>query len=363
MRTLYKIAIGCLIVLGSVIQAAAQDPIYSIYWNDRTNLNPARCGEDKGLFIAGQYRQQWPGIISNFNTYSVSADIFEPNLGGGIGVRLLKNEEGEGIQRTNEFMLNYSVKVPMTIFGARAEGSVGFGAGVISRVIDPSQLVFSDQLDPVNGMVFPTGANIGGIEKAKASNFNVGASLRSHFTKNRTDTYWHLGFAIHNVNQPNLSLVNQEARLPLRYVGYVDAIGNIRPDNTNAPFYVKPGFVYMRQKGITGKAFESFRVGTTLMTKGVWASVFYKNENIYDLKTSESLVYIVGTSLLYKRPIMNFYYAYDMTISELTTNTRGTHEIGVSFLFEGSRLFKRDSGPGGKLKNNCPEFGFMPEWM
>jgi len=365
MKTLLHITIGWIFLMALASPAFAQDPIYSIYWNDRTSLNPARCGEDKGLFIAGQYRQQWPGIISNFNTYSISADIFEPNLGGGLGVRLLKNEEGEGIQRTNEFMLNYSVKVPMTIFGARAEGSVGVGAGVISRVIDPSQLVFSDQLDPVNGMVFPTGANIGGIEKAKASNFNVGASLRSHFTKNRTssDTYWHLGFAIHNANQPNLSLVNQEARLPLRYVAYVDAIGNLRPDQTNSPFYVKPGFVYMKQKGITGKSFESFRIGTTLMTRGVWASVFYKNENIYGLKTSESLVYIVGTSLLYKRPIMNFYYAYDMTISELSTNTRGTHEIGISFLFEGSRLFRKDSGPGGKLKNNCPEFGFMPEWM
>jgi type IX secretion system PorP/SprF family membrane protein len=313
--------------------------------------------------MATHYRKQWPGIISNFNTYSASADIFEPNLGGGIGVRVLKNVEGEGIQKTNEFTLNYSVKVPMSIFGVRAEGSVGFGAGVITRVIDPNQLVFSDQLDPVNGMVFPTGANVGVFEKAKASNFSAGGSFRSHFTKMRTDTYWHLGFAIHNANQPNLSLVNQESRLPLRYVGYIDVVGNFRPGATGSPLYFKPAAVYMRQKGITGKSYETFRLGTSFMTRSITASVFYKNESIYDLRTNESLIYVLGTTFINTRPIINIYYSYDMTISELTTNTRGVHEIGISVFFEGSRLFRIDTGTGRKLKNSCPEFGFMPEWM
>jgi type IX secretion system PorP/SprF family membrane protein len=345
------------------MHSAAQDPIYSVYWNDRTYLNPARCGEDKGLYIASHYRKQWPGIISNFDTYSASADVFEPNVGGGLGVRVLKNEEGEGIQKTNEFTLNYSVKVPMSINGARAEASVGVGAGIITRVIDATQLVFSDQLDPVNGVVYPTGANVGGIEKAKASNFSVGVSLRSHFTKMRTDTYWHLGFAVHNANQPNLSLVNQEARLPLRYVAYVDAIGNLRPGSVNAPFYLKPAFVYMQQKGQSGKTFESFRIGTGMMTRRIMTAVYYKNESIYDLRTNESLIYVVGTTFINTRPIINVYYSYDMTISELATNTKGVHEIGISVLFEGNRIFKLDTGPGRKLRNNCPEFGFTPNWM
>lgn len=363
MKYLHTYLAFIVLTLVCCFKTLAQDPIYSVYWNDRTYLNPARCGEDKGIYMASHYRKQWPGIISNFNTYSASADVFEPNIGGGIGVRILKNEEGEGIQKTNEFTLNYSVKVPISINGVRAEAAVGFGAGIVTRVIDPSKLVFSDQLDPVNGVVFQTGANIGAIEKAKASNFSVGGSLRSHFTKMRTDTYWHLGFAIHNANQPNLSLVGQESRLPLRYVGYIDAIGNLRPGSANSPFYLKPGFVYMRQKGITGKSYETFRVGASMMTRRIMTSIFYKNESIYDLRTNESLIYVIGTTFINTRPIINFYYAYDMTISELATNTRGVHEIGISLLFEGSRIFKLDTGPGRRLKNNCPEFGFTPQWL
>jgi hypothetical protein len=119
----------------------------------------------------------------------------------------------------------------------------------------------------------------------------------------------------------------------------------------------------MRQKGITGKSFESFRVGTSMMTRRILTALYYKNETIYDLRTNESLIYVIGTTFIDIRPIINIYYSYDMTISELATNTKGVHEIGISLLFDGSRLFKIDTGPGRKLKNSCPEFGFTPNWL
>ncbi|MFN5324729.1 MAG: type IX secretion system membrane protein PorP/SprF [Bacteroidota bacterium] len=146
-------------------------------------------------------------------------------------------------------------------------------------------------------------------------------------------------------------------------MGNIYALTEFVNSATNSPFYLKPGALYYRQKGITGKNFESFRIGAAVMTRRILIATYYKNESVYDLKTNESLIYVLGTTFINARPIINFYYAYDMTISKLATNTRGTHEIGISCLFEGSRLFKRTTGPGRKLIKSCPEFGFMPQWM
>ena len=104
-RILYIIvAIYALIVT----KVLAQDPVYSIYWNDKSMLNPARIAENGGMYFTMHHRMQWPAIISRFNTYSFSAEQeipSGPTSSLAIGLRGSTNVEGEGFQRTNDFSL------------------------------------------------------------------------------------------------------------------------------------------------------------------------------------------------------------------------------------------------------------------
>jgi type IX secretion system PorP/SprF family membrane protein len=341
----------------------AQDPMYSVYWNDKTYLNPALTGSDNGLYLSMHHRKQWTGIISNFDTYSLSADIFEPNLLGGIGIRYMRNIEGEGIQKTDNLMINWAGKIPLVT--NKMELLFGVGAGIISRSIDPSKLIFSDQLDPVNGLIYSTNANVQGIEKASEANMNIGFGLRGVLSRKKQENlkYYNIGFAIHNVTQPNLSLTNQEARLPLRYVGYIEVTVNLNKNAGNYAIYAKPVVMYSLQNGITGKNFETFRIGALFGARKLYTGLYYKNESIYDLSENESLIATLGMRFGSGVPVWNWFYSYDFTISGLATDTKGVHEIGLNFLFEEMRIFKHNNGPARRRIKHCPKIGFMPEWM
>jgi len=280
------VLISFALTVGVILSCNAQDPTYSIYWNDRTYLNPALCGSDKGLYLATQYRNQWPKLTSKFVTYSVSADIFEPNLYGALGVRAMQNVEGEGVQKTNEFGLNYAYIIPVR--SKRTDLAFALGASVYSRVIDPSKLIFSDQLDPVNGNIYATGADLGSIDKATVANFNAGISFRSYIT-NKSHSFYNIGFSAANITQPNVTLTNQTSRLPIRYTGYLDVTTPMNRLSGRFIYHLKPAAIVVAQRGVTGPNFTSMRIGLIMDSKPITTGLFYKNESFGKISSSMSI--------------------------------------------------------------------------
>lgn len=341
-------------------ELCAQDPAYSIYWNDRTYLNPALSGSDKGLYIATQYRRQWPKIISKFETYSVAADVFEPNLSGGLGLRILQTSEGEGYQKTTEFGIIYSYIIP--IKSKRSDLTFALGSGLFNRSINASKLIFSDQIDPVNGYIYPTEAEIDGIGSIKVANFNAGVSFRSYISSS-SYTFYSLGFSAWNITQPNITLTNQTSRLPIRYSAHIDITTPINRLSGRFIFHVKPAALVVIQKGITGMNHKNMRVGLNLVAHPVSASVFYKNETFEHFNTHESLITSISLKLGTSDRVTSIYYSYDFTISGLAVATGGAHEIGLSMYFNGVKLLKRNTSLGRRRSIHCPDFdgpGFMP---
>ncbi len=125
MRKLYS----SLLVLMFTVATYAQDIHFSQYSASPLTLNPALTGNFNGFYrVSGIYRNQWPKLTSKFVTYSVSADIFEPNLYGGVGVRAMQNVEGEGVQKTNEFGLTYAYIIPIRSKRTDLAFAMGFAA-------------------------------------------------------------------------------------------------------------------------------------------------------------------------------------------------------------------------------------------
>ncbi|MFM9028634.1 MAG: PorP/SprF family type IX secretion system membrane protein, partial [Bacteroidota bacterium] len=134
--------------------ADGQDPVFSHVDANRLYYNPAFTGWDKGLRVAGGYRRQWPGIVSEYTAYNFSAEAQAFNIGGGIGLMLSQNTQGEGYLSRTRMGFCYSYQI------VTRDYQLSFGTKVSSvrTSIDWSRLQFSDQLDPVYGNVYQTQA-------------------------------------------------------------------------------------------------------------------------------------------------------------------------------------------------------------
>lgn len=130
----------------------AQDPSFSQFYANRVYLNPAFVGLESGLTVTGAARMQWLRVDQGFRTYGMTVETQLPVVRLGLGLHLLRDEEGIGNLVTNQagFALSY------TIPGRKDNIHFGFEGKVVQKTIDWDRLLFSDQLDPVYGVVQPT---------------------------------------------------------------------------------------------------------------------------------------------------------------------------------------------------------------
>jgi len=145
------LVIGLMLVVAS---AGAQDPIFSQFYNAPNQVNPAFTGNTEGAFVATNYRLQWPGFSSVYNTYMLSYDQFAPKYNSGFGLSLLADDAGDGTLKTTKIAGLYSYRVYIQ---KETYLKLGMEVGVVQSRLDPTKLIFFDQLDPQFGAVSPGG--------------------------------------------------------------------------------------------------------------------------------------------------------------------------------------------------------------
>lgn len=362
------------------LQTSAQDPLYSVYWNDNAYLNPARVGERQDAIYSFMHsRLQWGKIISRFHTFSGGVDIGLPMSTNGFGFRVLANVEGEGYQKSIESAFSYAKRLSMP--NELYQVSLGLSGGFVSKTIDPTKLVFTDQLDPVYGVIYPTSAPTGSIDNASNLNFSAGVCFLKwdkRGSKCEKEPQFNIGIAAHNITQPTLSMVEGEAQLPMRLTGYLE--WNIMNDDYiggpgsygGGGICFNPSFLISTQRGGAGEQsgslmemFRTFRVGTALKFRGIGGgasgAVYYKSESIAKIYNEESLIFIVGLELMPKNSknvsqSTNLFFAYDLTISNLRLKTGGVVEVGISI--KTCNVEKTKKKLKRIWKNICPKPSF-----
>ena len=162
MKTITKYGV-CLSLWVAVLLFAfsvqAQDPQFSQHYANRLYYNPAFTGA-MPISLAVSYRNQWPELPVNFITYNASVDFQAPCLNSGFGLlscRILKGKAG--FQHWLQIVrYAYIVRIKRN----RRE-SANINMGVTAKYVRkwlPDDLLFSDQLDPINGVVAGTGATV-----------------------------------------------------------------------------------------------------------------------------------------------------------------------------------------------------------
>ncbi|MEM6722639.1 MAG: type IX secretion system membrane protein PorP/SprF [Bacteroidota bacterium] len=306
----------------------AQDAVYSQFFAAPIQLNPALTGTTFAPRIGINYRNQWPQLPNAFVTYSVTADKFIDQISSGIGLSILSDSEGDGIFKSIKVHGSYAYNLQVTeSFFLRG----GLQAGIIQRRLDWDRLLFFDQLDPFTGPVDAGGNPIqSGEQRPDRLNrtfvdFSAGLLAFS--------PQFYVGLTMKHINSPDQGILNSElgnASLPTLFSLHGGAEINLwEPNNKSEErAFLSPNFIFAKQGD-----FHQVNVGA-YAKMGV---VFFGGWFRHTFSNSDAAIILLG----FQKSLVRFGYSYDVTVSGLSSNTGGAHELSLTLNFSETNSAKR----------------------
>ena len=325
MSTRYILVLAGLFIL---IQAKGQDPMFSQYYSSPLYLNPGLAGSVQQPRLIFNSRMQWTKLPNAFNTYAASADYLVEEWSSAFGLMTMTDKAGSANLRNTSIAGTYAAKIRIS------EGwvfSPGITFGYASRSIDFDKLVFGDMIIH-NGPT--TDDAIGHLGNQNYFDFSSGAVIYNK-------TFW-AGFSGYHINQPNYSLLGEDARLPMR----LSVHGGFRIPIKHAILSksklssIAPSFVYKVQG-----EFQQFDVGTNIIFDPVMVGLWYRgiptNKNYVEKASQDAMIFILGLNLQF----IEVGYSYDFTISNIGPQSGGSHEVSVTLLLpeiKSNRVKRKD---------------------
>ncbi|HMP99599.1 MAG TPA: type IX secretion system membrane protein PorP/SprF [Cyclobacteriaceae bacterium] len=316
--------------------ALAQDPQFSQYYNAPLYLNPGFTGSTQHQRVAFNHRLQWPGLPQAFSTFATSYDIYVDELSSGFGILATTDKMGSAGWRTTNVGLLYSFKVRLNDNLVFSPG-LNFSYGV--NGLDRTKLVLGDGLEFDGISLDPELARIG---NKSYFDFSSGFILYSRKT-------W-VGAAFAHMNRPNLSIIEEVNRLPMKVTIQGGTRINIGDHPTAGPNlnYITPSFIF-RMQG----PFTQLDVGLNYHIDPISVGVWYRGKpfekNVIGNLAQDALVFQFG----FMFDNVQIGYSYDFTVSELETASGGAHEIALIFDFV--TTIRKSNRSKGKLIP-CPTF-------
>lgn len=336
------------------LRLAAQDPASSQFFFNPLYLNPAFAGFNRNARIGTDYRNQWTAIPSKFVTYNCWGDIYTPLFG--FGFIAMQDVSGEGFLKTTSIgiLQSYEVLIPKVI-----RIRTGYNVTIANKRVDWNKLVFSDQLDELQGQVYSTGAVPGNRDGKTYADFTAGAMVDLPKIKAipKTTITNTCGLVFNHLTQPNDGLSgNTGGFLPFkRTFHYTMVVEVIKDKMQKTPFFVSPNFIYEKQG-----QFTTTNVGVYVSKKPMIGGLFYRKRKFADIKDDDSFIVFMGMHQAINNDMaFRIGYSYDFTLNNLASNSLGSHEISLILEFTNVKLFAKSET--GRKRNkkvaDCTDFG------
>jgi type IX secretion system PorP/SprF family membrane protein len=309
-RIMKKIASISIIIIVFASSLFAQDPQFSQTSLGNINLNPALAGNDSCTRLGVNYRNQWPNISANYVTMSANFYQYIPKLNAYAGINYMNDNQARGILKTNIFSVFYSQNINIKNVLIRPSIEVCYG----EKTVDLSKLSFGSTINYNPGTIpqWPPDYNQS-ILKKNYLDLNIGTIV---YYKNLL-----LGLSAHHITQPDEGLLGP-SKVPIRFgvqFGYTLRLNKIS---------ISPFMYYVQQ--------QNFQ----LLTGGV-SVLFLKHINIaLSYRNNDAVILNFG----YQNKLIAINYSYDVTVSKLSGNTAGSHEVGLAFKFWRVKTKKRFIG-------------------
>lgn len=308
---------GLLLFSMFATELKAQDPQFTQFYANPLYLNPAFAGNMRCPRICLNYRNQWPNISGTYVTYSASYDQHVDALSGGVGLLVTQDNQARGTLSTTQASLIYSyLLTPSRKFSLK----FGLQAGFFQKSLDKNKLNFGDMIDSRRGFVWNTNEQIPSQTK---TNLDFSAGVLGY-----TKSYF-FGAAVHHLTQPEEGFQGN-TRMPLKITGHA---GAMIPLEKGSESFISPNILFQQQQNFT-----QLNLGVYFIRDMLVGGIWYRN--------SDAVIVLIGIQTDH----MKIGYSYDVTVSKLSNNTAGSHEVSLQFNF--SCKTKR---PKYRLMS-CPSF-------
>ncbi len=296
-----RILFPIILLVGLLSELKAQDPQFTQFYSNPLYLNPAFAGTARCPRICMNYRNQWPNLSGTYVTYSAAYDMHINALAGGIGALVTTDDQAKGTLKTTNFSLLYSYLAQVNRTFAIKFGIQGT---YLQKSLDKTKLNFGDMIDARRGFVWNTNEAVPSQSK---KNVDFSAGMLG-YSKN-----YFFGFAAHHINQPDEGLLGS-SKLPAKFTAHAGAIIPLEKGNES---YLSPNILFQAQQ-----KFQQLNIGLYYVKGSFVAGLWYRN--------GDAVIALVGI----QNANFKFGYSYDVTVSKLSGNTAGSHEISLQIQFE-----------------------------
>ncbi|MFZ4521116.1 MAG: PorP/SprF family type IX secretion system membrane protein [Bacteroidales bacterium] len=363
-RYIYPILV-ILTLLGIIDRGHSQDMNYSQYFSTPMYYNPAFTGINTGVRARFLYRNQWPSLPIPFKSYFFSADLGDRSLPGSGGIGIMINQDTPGVGLINNFgaALTIGVRIPITSFMV---SQIGIKAGIMQRRLNWDDMVYSNNLDPKYGNIYPSMIADPESNKRVVPDFGVGGVLQ--FINPDGNISGNIGLSVDHIFKPDVSFLSVgSSPYPRKWVGQFDVIiatgpgsSSMMSRSSDEPLKVNIGGIYQNQANL-----NSLQVGLNLLKYNIYVGGWFKSTMTGVVNSSIALV--AGYKYnFYEDMNLKFMYSYDLQISGALQGTGGAHEISLILEFDKLSIFGGGSGgfvPGGSGRRGggggpmeCPTF-------
>lgn len=314
----------------------AQDPTFSSFQLQKLELSPAYGGSGGPgkVFISNATRTSYYPTRGPFRYHSGALDI-SPCKVGNLGLGFLFNQElqGDGYYKKTRVGANlgYSVflkkagkpnkgkysKYDIRNFGAKYNMTLSFGmrTSVVTQSIDWNELTFSDELHPINGIVYPSINKGIPLDLSNAINWDAGIKLSMAPQKGNLIM---LGFSAFNIFEPKIGLLSQgllERRLSF--------IGSWIINERNITYKINGRFELQNRNNFLALNTELIINKSLRIAPGLRMPVFNKNTYRNTLYPSIMIGYQFS-------PIFMSYVSYENNVmGEIIRGKTSSFEIGI----------------------------------
>lgn len=311
----------CVLLTMVLAEARAQDPIFSQFYNAPNQINPAFAGNTIGPLVATNYRLQWPGFSSVYNTYMLSYDKFSPRFNSGFGASILVDDAGDGTLKTTKLSGLYSYRIYVK---KDTYIKLGIEMGLVQSRLDPSKLIFFDQLDPQYGAVSPGGTRYPTQENLSdiGTRFypDVGAGVMIYNSK------FYGGIGLKHLNNPDNGYLNNieniDGGIPTRFTVHGGMQIDLEQGNNRlSSAFISPNIVFVKQG-----PFRQINAGAYVDFGAFFTGLWYRD-------TANNGDAVIG-SMGVRSGMFKISYSYDLTVSGLGVNSGGSHELGLICIFD-----------------------------
>ncbi|MBK7148007.1 MAG: PorP/SprF family type IX secretion system membrane protein [Bacteroidetes bacterium] len=342
MKKIYALAVALVCIAG--IQA--QDIHFSQYYASPLTLNPALTANINGVFRVGfNYRNQWFTIpvlnsVAPYQTYQASFDapILRERLGNdgfGFGGVFYADKAGDGALTTYSGLVSVAYHKAVDRYG-KGRISLGLQAGVISKRVNITNLIFENQLDNTGwNTALPNGETNFNNKAIINADVNVGA-LWSHAPKDMWRYY--LGFSANHLSKPKETFLGDQ-RNRLNYRFNVNAGAEFFL-NSDYSFSLTPTFLFMLQSNA-----QQYNFGLGLN--------YHINDDVAIFgggwyRVKDAVILNLGVEVYNARIGLS----YDVNHSGLRNASKAQGALEVSAIY----VFRKEKTQSIQYEKYCPNF-------